>query len=126
MKGPAALVSVSLAIVVACAGDGAAGDGSSGLRGVAFVGPQCPVEVEGSPCPDAPFAGEVRVTRGDDVVAQVSTDDQGRFEVSLDPGIYTITAVIDAGGPPSAVPQEVTVAQDRFTDVQLEVDSGIR
>jgi hypothetical protein len=117
-------MSISVTLV-ACARYGAAAD-SSGLRGVVHIGPQCPVEVEGSPCPDAPFVGDVRVVQGGDVVAQVSTDDQGRFELALDPGVYAITAVTDDGGPPSAVPQEVTVEQDRFTDVQLEVDSGIR
>jgi hypothetical protein len=113
-------------VVVACA-NGAAGDGTSGVRGIVLIGPQCPVQTQGQPCPDVPFASEVRVLdRDGDEVARAPTGADGRFELALAPGEYTVEAALEEGGPPSAVPQWVTVGAGMFVDVELAVDSGIR
>lgn len=98
----------------------------SGISGVVLAGPQCPVVTAESPCPDVPWAGVVRVTGEDGDVVEVSTDEQGRFEVPLAPAVYRIEAVIEGGGPPSASPQDVAVTADAFVQVTLTVDTGIR
>jgi hypothetical protein len=110
-------------VVVGCAG----GSPGSGVSGIVTIGPQCAVEQIGSPCPDLPFVGTVRASALDGtVVAEVETDERGRFRIALDPGDYVLQAVVDGAGPPTAVPQPVRVEEDRTVRVTLQVDSGIR
>jgi Carboxypeptidase regulatory-like domain len=111
--------------LAACGGPGA-GSGSSGIRGQALAGPQCPVEVEGSPCPDAPWQGTivaVDVDSGDR--STVESDVDGRFRLALEPGTYELTIGSD-GTPPFAKPQRVSVREGEYTDVTIAVDTGIR
>jgi hypothetical protein len=119
-----ALLLVVLALA-ACGGSGS-GDGSSGIRGQALAGPQCPVEIEGSPCPDRPFEGTVIATAtgtGEDFT--VETDAEGRFELALEPGTYEVSILSDSE-PPFAKPQTVEVESGAFTSVTVSVDTGIR
>jgi hypothetical protein len=111
--------------LAACGGEGE-GDGSSGIRGRALAGPQCPVEIAGSPCPDLPFEGTViatNVATGD--VATVQTDADGRFRLSLPPGTYEVS-IVSESPPPTAKPQTVQVEPGAFTAITLAVDTGIR
>jgi hypothetical protein len=128
MMTRAGVLALTLAIVlVACGGaDPSASD--SGIRGTAHVGPQCPVVQAGSPCPDAPFDGEIQVSTPEgEEVATTSTDTNGSFEVALDPGTYVVNIVTqNPGGPPFAEPVTVEVDPGAFTSVDLAVDSGIR
>jgi hypothetical protein len=126
MKRNVPLVLVSVLLLSACAGGGVGGRGDSGVQGVVQAGPQCPVESLDSPCPDRPFPGRVRATGIDGAIAEVSTDDQGRFRLALAPGTYVLIVVAATGSPPTAVPQTVQVKAGAFTQVTLEVDTGIR
>jgi len=123
-----AVLVAALATGLAACGGGSAGDGSSGIRGIAHVGPQCPVVQYGSPCPDAPFDGEIRVSTPEgDEVATAPTGDDGSFEVPLEPGSYVVDIVSEnPGGPPFAKPVTVEVKAGSFTEVDVAVDSGIR
>ncbi len=90
-------------------------------------GPIQPVCQEGEPCDDAPFAATFNVYRGSRRVAAFRSGKDGRFEVPLAPGRYTIVPSDDA--PilfPEGQPQEVTVEAEGFTDVTLHFDTGIR
>jgi hypothetical protein len=99
----------------------------TGVRGVVRLGPTCPVESITSPCPDRPFQGDVRATAPDGSTTTVSTDAQGAFTMNLVAGTYTVVAVPPGGGgPPSPVPQTVQVRTGSYTQVTLEVDTGIR
>jgi hypothetical protein len=114
-----------LVAVASCGGHGA-GDGTSGIRGQALAGPQCPVETQGSPCPPVPYEGTVVATdveSGADYT--VDTDAQGRFELSLEPGTYEVSIVSDSS-PPFAKPQTVTVEPGSFREIVVSVDTGIR
>jgi hypothetical protein len=124
-----AALAVALALVLsACGGGPGTGDGSSGIRGTAHVGPQCPVVQAGSPCPDAPFDGEIRVSTPDgDEVTTAPTGDGGSFEIALEPGTYVVDVVVEnPGGPPFAKPVTVEVESGSFAVVDVAVDSGIR
>ena len=119
-----ALVLVAVA-VASCGGNGA-GDGTSGIRGQALAGPQCPVEIQGSPCPPVPYEGTVVATdveSGAEFTAD--TDADGRFELSLEPGTYEVSIVSDPS-PPFAKPQTVTVEPGSLTEITVSVDTGIR
>jgi hypothetical protein len=99
----------------------------TGIRGVVKLGPTCPVESLVSPCPDRPFLGDVQATSTDGATTRVSTDQQGRFFLDLPAGSYVLVAVSPGGnGPPTPVPQTVQVMTGSYTQVTLEVDSGIR
>lgn len=116
-----------LVVILAACGDGSGGgDGASGVRGRALAGPQCPVEMAESPCPDLPWDGTVVAIAADSgETFTASTDADGRFELSLSPGTYEVT--IDATStPPSAEPQTVTVEEGSFIEIELFVDTGIR
>jgi hypothetical protein len=121
------VLAVLLTVVVgACGADRDAGASDSGIRGRAVAGPQCPVEVAGSPCPDLPFEGTVVATSaatGDRFT--VETDADGRFELPLAPGTYEVS--IDSPSPPPfAKPLTVTVRGGAFARVTVVVDTGIR
>jgi hypothetical protein len=116
----------AVALILAACGGSSQGDGSSGITGHAVAGPQCPVQIQGSPCPDAPWQGTVVATdasTGDEFT--VETDADGRFRLALEPGTYELSIRSDTS-PPFAKPQQVTVHAAAFTDVTLTVDTGIR
>lgn len=118
-----------LLLLTACASDG--GDeaaASSGVRGQVLLGPTCPVVNEGSPCPDEPVGGvEVRALTDGETIAETTSGEDGRFELELPPGRYTLEAVVDPGGPGMfAKPVAVTVTAGAFVEVVVPVDSGIR
>jgi hypothetical protein len=124
---PRSLTPLVLALLLAACGGGRSAEPGTGVEGVVSIGPQCPVETPDSPCPDLPFVGNVRVTASDGTVTTVGTDGRGRFTVDLVPGSYTLVAVTEGdGGPPTPIPRTVVVEQGSYTQVALEVDSGIR
>jgi hypothetical protein len=118
------LVLVAALALGACGASGS-GDGTSGIRGQALAGPQCPVEIEGSPCPDRPFEGTVVATNTEDEDFTVDTDAQGRFELALAPGTYEVS-IVSEDQPPFAKPQTVEVQPGAFTRITVAVDTGIR
>jgi hypothetical protein len=91
------------------------------------LGPSCPVETLTSPCPDLPFQGEVMATASDGATTTVTTDAQGQFEMSLGSGTYVVVAVAPSGGGvPTPIQKTVEVRIGSYTQVTLEVDTGIR
>lgn len=101
----------------------------SGIEGRVVIGPACPVLEEGQPCPDRPFQSELRVryASSGEVAAVVASDADGRFRVVLPPGIY----IVDPGEPrlvtdPRAEPVSVRVEPDRFAQIVVRFDSGVR
>lgn len=120
-----AVILVLGVLALTCGGDDA-GVPSAGIRGLALAGPQCPVEVEGSPCPDLPWEGIVvatEMTTGETFTA--TTDAEGRFELPLAPGSYDVSILVETS-PPFAKPQVVTVEAGSFTEIVVAVDTGIR
>ncbi len=129
MKSLAAVLAIA-ALLAACT-DGADVDlaPASGIQGQALLGPVCPVVHLDTPCPDRPYQATIDVWNAarTERVTTFTTDDQGRFRVPLPPGDYFIDPQPPRPGvPPSPIPQAVTVPPDRFLDVTIEYDSGIR
>ncbi|MGH3472457.1 MAG: hypothetical protein ACRDPG_10500 [Nocardioidaceae bacterium] len=123
-----------VAILVLVSGCGATTDlgrqqTQSGVRGTTTVGPTCPVEQAGHPCPDRPIRVHVSVrTLGSDLpVAQTSSGRSGRFSVNLPPGRYVLDAVVSGQLPRhQELHRRVAVLPHTFTRVTLTFDSGIR
>lgn len=102
-------------------------ESETGVQGVILVSP-----IHGGPSkrgdPDsAPLANtEFLVVKENSTVASFKTDDQGRFQVSLPAGHYTISK---KGGKPAIGgygPFEVEVAAGQVKKVQWTCDSGMR
>lgn len=119
------------ALTSGCGEDSAPAESGSGVAGVVRLGPQCPVEVEGRPCPDVPPVG-VKVLIAEqlpgelygagDPVAETTTDAKGRFRVAVPPGAYVVTA--EAGM--SCEFMDAVVTAGAVTDIDVPCDTGIR
>jgi hypothetical protein len=60
------------------------------------------------------------------IAASFTTDDQGRFRVSLEPGHYTVSLKEKENGIGRYGPFEVDVVDGRMTRVEWHCDTGIR
>ncbi len=131
MKTLALALALPLALgllLSACGGQEEEPPLASGIQGQVLLGPVCPVVREGTPCPDAPYQATIDVLTADlsRNVATFTTDQQGRFRVPLPPGDYYLDPQPPNGPFPRPVPQTVTVPPDRFLDITIQYDTGIR
>jgi hypothetical protein len=118
----------SLALATSCGGGETAAPPDSGVEGVALTGPTCAVQrtPPDPKCDDRTLAhATVRAQEGDRVAGETETDAQGRFRLALEPGSYELYT--SGGMAPLATPvTAVRVVANRFTHVDLYVDTGIR
>jgi hypothetical protein len=100
------------------------------LHGTVVAGPTCPVERAEDPCPPKPVPGrEVEIASpAGKVVATVTTDGQGHFQVVLAPGNYSVFVVgtAQALGSGRAATVQATVRAGQTTAVTIALDTGIR
>ena len=119
---------IGLALCLAGCGTSPASSMNSGIQGLVQVGPTCPVQRINSPCPPRPVAATVvvRNAQGAEVKRFQSAGD-GSFKVDLAPGSYTLVGLpIGSSFLPRPIPTTATVAEGRYTTVDVEYDSGIR
>lgn len=100
----------------------------TGIRGMVVLGPTCPVERLTSPCPPHPLAATVDVRDRNNVeVARVRSGSDGRFQVDLAAGSYTLLGEpINGNLLPRPIPVSAVVRAGGYTSVTVEYDSGIR
>ena len=98
------------------------------IVGIVHSGPQCPVQIAGSPCPDAPVATEIVVTdrAAGAVLGVARSGEDGRFRIILPPGDYTLLAGSSNKPYPRGIPTDVSVGPGEMIEVELQVDTGIR
>ncbi|MFQ5769300.1 MAG: hypothetical protein ACE5HX_02105 [bacterium] len=100
----------------------------SGIEGKVVRGPMCPVVREGESCPDQPFSALFHVFDEQETqVAEFQSNEEGYFLIRLSPGQYTI--IPDESAPiiqPISQRKNVVVDGNRFTQVTLIFDTGIR
>ena len=102
--------------------------GDAGIGGIALAGPVCPVERPGDPaCAPRPVAGATVVIRdaAGNEAATATTGGDGRYEVGLPPGRYTVEGLPVEGLMGNPAPVEVEVGEG-FVTVDLPYDTGIR
>ncbi len=106
---------------------GTSGSGAAGIQGKVLLGPMCPVQQAGSPCPDKPIKADISVTASDGkTVATGHSDEDGTYRIALPPGSYTVTANHPGGAIGSGKPIMVEVPAGTYVHLNLPVDSGIR
>jgi hypothetical protein len=104
-----------------------AGDSATGLEGVITVGP-----VHGGPSrvgvPDSrPLANTAFIAENQKgTVVSFTTDDEGRFHLSLEPGHYTVSFQEKRRGIGRYGPFEVDVVAGQITKVEWRCDTGMR
>jgi hypothetical protein len=104
-----------------------AGESATGIEGVITVGP-----AQGGPArfgvPDSrPLANATFLARNEKGTATpFTTDDQGRFRLSLEPGHYTVLLKDKRGGIGRYGPFEMDVVADQMTKVEWRCDTGMR
>jgi hypothetical protein len=101
----------------------------TGIEGVITVSPIRPGPIRaGADIPNrGPFANTPFVVQSEKAtVTSFTTDDQGRFRVSLAPGHYTVSPKEWNGGPGHCGPFDVDVVAGRITHVEWRCDSGMR
>jgi hypothetical protein len=104
------------------------GVSGSGVKGRVTLGPTCPVERVGSPCPDQPVeAMVIALRRVGQAVGNVRTDARGAFFLPLAPGTYLVYArELTGDNPRISKFQRVTVTDGSIASLALVIDSGIR
>lgn len=99
------------------------------VNGLVVASPSCPVEREDQPCPPKPVPDRVVMieTTGGKVVTHVTTDQKGRFTVTLASGTYDLQVLPGSSQyPAQRQRQQVTVIAGKTVQVQVMLDSGIR
>jgi hypothetical protein len=104
----------------------------TGLRGRTLMGPMCPGPARlDRRCPDRPFAADIEIVdAAGKRIIKARSDDEGRYEVSLPPGQYTVRLLLDESVPlfqrASTEPIAVTVAAGEVVEADLHLDTGMR
>jgi hypothetical protein len=126
-----AILTIGLSLLFTACADaaivGGSGNGASGIQGKVLLGPMCPVQQAGSPCPDKPIKADITVTDADGkTVATAHSGADGTYRVSLPAGSYTVAAKRPDGSFGFGKPVTVEVSRGTFVHLNLVVDSGIR
>ncbi len=105
-------------------------DVSSGVSGIVLLGPTCPV-IKDPPepeCADKPYATKLVITTSDQafVIIEFSSDESGKFNVQLAPGEYAIRSAVAANVLPYCSSEAFKVEENKFTDITVSCDTGIR
>ena len=102
---------------------------NSGIQGLVTIGPTCPVvRMPPDPkCADKPFsAGFNIVNLSGQIVKSFISDAKGKFSVSLLPGEYVLANIPAPGSYPRFSQQNINVPRDKYLEINLQLDSGIR
>lgn len=124
MMGSVIRACVVLVICASCASGTSARATRSGIDGTVVAGPTCPVETEESPCPDRPVADATVTASGRPAKRTTRTDDDGSFRMRLPNGSYDVTAKSE--DVLFCETRPVRVYRNRYTDVTITCDTGIR
>jgi hypothetical protein len=125
------VLSMVLAVLAGCAGSSPSEPETPGvLQGSVLIGPICPVEQEGVPCPVPPEAYAARKivvsnSRGR-LVQTVTIGSDGRYQVSLTPGTYLVDINRIGIDSSSDVPRTVTIRSGETVVLDIRIDTGIR
>ncbi len=123
---PYLLICITVLVLSACSPAPGSSATGSGIEGQVLIGPTCPVQQVDNPCPDRPYQATLSVLNGLGVqVARFRTGSDGKFQVPLAPGNYTL--VPETVNAMTHAPQQAfSVAAGEYTKLAVTYDSGIR
>jgi hypothetical protein len=101
------------------------------LFGNVTIGPNCPVEQPGNPCPTPPSAYAARKVLVYDaarakLLFTVDIDSQGAYLIDLTPGNYVVDLKPNGLDRSSDVPKAITIHAKLVTKVDIKIDTGLR
>lgn len=104
---------------------------NSGIKGIALLGPMCPVErIPPDPqCADRPYKTSLIATNADQsqIIKQFDSDADGKFSVNLPLGEYMISSADTAKIFSRCSSQGlIKVDKNKYTEITLYCDTGIR
>jgi hypothetical protein len=103
-------------------------ESKSGIMGKITIGPTCPV-MRAPPlpnCADKPYSAVIDVLdKTGKIIKTFSSKADGTFKTDVPPGAYTLSHSYKAVMP-TFYPVEVVVTADKYTEINLQFDSGIR
>ena len=103
------------------------GSSRSGIEGVISISPAMPGPARPGIPESQPLANMSWVVHNEKgIVTSFTTNAEGRFQVSLPPGHYTVSREQTAGSIGHFGPFNVDVAPGKMTSVEWKCDSGIR
>jgi hypothetical protein len=118
-----ALAALAAFIAVSSA---SAATNSSGLRGLVTRGPIAPVCTAEQPCSEPAKNVTLVFFRNGQVVRRAKTNDQGRYRVTLAPGVYAVRLTRKPSIGRGLEPLRARVMRARFRRVDFSIDTGIR
>ena len=123
------LVAMVIAVVLIAAACQNSQPLNSGIRGTAMLGPINPVETTGD-TNEEPYADAIIIIKnvsGSKEIARTKTAEDGTFTVALPEGSYIVEGVNSEGTMlPYTKPFEVQVEKDKYTEITVSFDTGIR
>src|SRR5437867_1320545 len=101
------------------------------LSGVVKIGPNCPVEQVGNPCPTPPDAYKLRKILVYDeqrtrLLFTVDIDTQGLYFIDLLPGRYLVDLKRAGLDHSNDVPKVVDIRANVVTALDISIDTGLR
>jgi hypothetical protein len=101
------------------------------LAGTVKIGPNCPVEQPGNPCPTPPSAYSLRKVLIYDeqktrLLFTVDIDSQGLYFIDLLPGRYLVDLKRAGLDHSSDVPKVVDIRANVITALDISIDTGLR
>jgi hypothetical protein len=126
-----AIVCFGLALAGLSAGCSCGTAGSGILEGNVTIGPICPVEQPGNPCPvpcEMYQARKVLIydSSGNKLIAEADIDCNGHYSIELKSGAYTVDINHDSFGHVSGVPQKIELKPGQTIELNIDIDTGIR
>jgi len=116
-----------IAMAVCASAEQTPSGGESGIEGVITISPANPGPIRADSPDSVPLANATfAVEKNNSEVTSFTTDDQGRFRMSLPPGHYKISLKGRKSSIGHFGPFETDVAAGKMTNVQWKCDSGIR
>ncbi len=100
----------------------------SGIEGQVTLGPMCPgpVAIGDTRCQDQPYQATLTILGANNQeVSRFQTDPAGYFKLTLEPGTYTLHPESDKVLP-RASDQTVVVIPNKYTQVTVMYDTGMR
>ena len=125
---------VVLGVVAGCAPVDYNTDIYGYLEGHVTIGPICPVEREGVPCPVPPeayAARDIRTWQEQKLVATAKLSDTGYYWLALRPGRYWVDIIGTCTSAFSCeritgVPKEIEIERGKTIRLDIDIDTGIR